>query len=156
MMAINSWASGMRITPDRLNTTIGLELRQSTGQSINNNSETALTWDVIDQNVGFTFTSGSSAITIPADGIYVLSCSVRWAANTSGYRRLSIYVSGSLLGDDAAPSIGSVTHPLTVGGKPVLLTAGATVDARVLQTSGGSLSIAQTSRTPNLTIWRVA
>jgi len=155
-MAINSWASGMRITPARLNTTVGLELRQSTGQSINNNSETALTWDVIDQSAGFTFTPGSSTITIPADGIYVLSCSVRWAANTNGYRRLSLYASSVLLADDAAPSIGNLTHPLTVGGKPVLLAAGATVDARVVQTSGGSLSIAQTSRTPNLTIWRVA
>jgi hypothetical protein len=155
-MTINGYAAGMKLTASRLNTTVGLEVRQSTGQTVANNSETILTWDVVDEDVGFGFSSGSGTITIPTDGIYVISCSIRWMANTNGYRRLSLYANSVLLADDAAPSIGNLTHPLTVGGKPVHLSAGTTVDARVVQTSGGPLSIAQTSRTPNLTIWRVA
>jgi len=145
----------MRITPARLNTVVGLEVRQATGQSIDSGSETLLTWDTTDENIGFTFTPGSGTITIPADGIYDISCSIRWAANATGYRRLSLYASGTLRGDLIVPAVSGVAQPLTVA-KTIRLAAGATVDARVIQTSGGALALAQTSRTPNLTIWRVA
>lgn len=132
----------------------GLHVRQLDGQSINNNTETKLSWDATAlANVGFTW-SGGTDIVVPEAGTYLAVCTVRWTANSTGYRRVSLYAN-TLYGDQSAPSIGSVSMPQCVS-MMLVCTAGTVIDVRVTQTSGSALELAETSRTPSVAVWRIA
>ncbi|MFF0721353.1 hypothetical protein [Micromonospora sp. NPDC003816] len=146
---MGQFPAGARIPTAKLNDR-HVQARQSAGlQSIGNNSETILNWDVIDSIDGITW-SGGTAVAVPISGLWTVSCTVRWTGNATGYRRIAIYVNSTLFADQAAPAI-PVNHPLNVA-FTAYLAAGQTIDARALQTSGGSLGFAVTSRTPNLII----
>lgn len=129
-------------------------LRQSAGQNIPNNAETQLTWNTIETNNGFDVTPGASGVPAPETGLYLVSCTVRWTGAATGYRRIALYLNSTLYSDQAASSIGTVAHPLSVS-MLVPATAGQVIDVRATQTSGGSLSFAATSRTPNLIVARI-
>jgi len=135
----------------------GIAVRQTNlvAQSIPHNSETKITWDTTDQNIGFTFTSGTDVV-LPENGVYMVTCTVRWASNGTGFRRIALYLNATLYGDMAIPSVGgSTTHPMSVS-TLIRANAGNIVDVRATQTSGAPLAFGPTSRTPNMFVWRVA
>lgn len=141
---------GQKLTPVAVNARMR-SVRQSAGQSIPNNAETALSWNTTDVDEGGITLSGGTGLVAPVDGFYVASCTIRWASNSTGYRRLALYLGGALYGDHAGNAISGVTQPMNVA-FVAWFAAGQAIEARVLQTSGGNLSIAQTSRTPSLTL----
>lgn len=69
---------------------------------------------------------------------------VSWAANSTGERYAGIFLAGGPVGQDRRLASGNAEQPVTTGVIPV--TPGQIVDARVSQTSGGSLNVANIAR----------
>ena len=105
-----TWTSGELVTAallnthlrdnlDFLNTAQSARVYSSAAQSINNNAQTAATWDseAFDTD-GFHVTSGATArITIPSGlgGLYLVIGETQWASNGTGWRRAHLIHTGS-------------------------------------------------------------
>lgn len=121
------------------------KMRNSVGQSIPNNTSTALTWDTED----FDTVGGHSTVTATSRyvcqtgyaGYYVVRAAAAWASSATGLRDIWIAVNGtetpgSMITVEAPPA--GVWSQMTE--TTVLLAVGDYVEAVVLQTSGGALS----------------
>ena len=80
---------------------VGVGVYKSGNQSINNSTDTALTWDTEDFDTdSFHSTStNTSRFTIPSGkaGKYLLSGTLWWEANANGLRAIKMYKNGSLI-----------------------------------------------------------
>lgn len=91
------WAAAPVSTPSY----VGVGVYKSGNQSINNSTDTALTWDTEDFDTdSFHSTStNTSRFTIPSGkaGKYLLSGTLWWEANANGLRAIKMYKNGSLI-----------------------------------------------------------
>lgn len=122
-----------------------VRLSKSATQSIANNTLTSITFDVEDFDDGglHSTTTNTSRITIPTGGggTYLLGGQAEFVPNGTGSRTLFITVNGtSTLSTvrDGSPSASVETRLST--STLAQLVAGDYVEARVTQTSGGSLN----------------
>lgn len=114
--------------------------------SINDNSETAISWDSEDFDVGnlHDVVTNPERITIPTggDGLYLVVGQVKWATSASGKKRgLRVYVDATLnLAHDGAADDDGDGMTQQVAGL-VNLTAGQYLTLKVEQDTGGALDI---------------
>lgn len=98
---------------------------------------------------GLTHSAGGQ--TAPADGRYLVSAGVEFAANATGQRRLRILDTGTAIATVSAAGA-AVTNGLTLT-KVVRLSAGDVITAQAYQTSGAALNVAgDTARTTFLDV----
>jgi hypothetical protein len=142
-----AWLAGMRVTAARLNaanpTFVSATLRQTSTQTILDNTTTALLWAAEDQdtNGGHDTVTNNSRWYVPLSGRYLLTCIIYWPANnTTGGRRLSYRVDGNLLtlsGDNRTP-MPSGTPTINALSRVMRLNLGSYVEAVVIHTAGVS------------------
>lgn len=134
--------SGQRLTPARLNPVLA-QLRQTTAQTITNNTWTAVTFGAedVDTHSGHSTSSNTSRFTIPLDGTYLLAGGVSYAANATGQRWCRWYKNGTELdGGGANINANSSGQTLMVAKTlQVVLAVGDYVELWAFQSSGVSL-----------------
>ena len=120
-------------------------LRRTTIQTISNNTPTDIsftteTWDT----AGF-HTGNNTDVNAPVDGVYLITGSVIFQANATGYRELQLTANLQPIADDQ-------DNPRSGGGIDILgvstvylLNAGDFVRMSVLQNSGGNLTVIPSS-----------
>lgn len=122
----------------------GVRLSRTGTQSIPNNANTALIWNIEDFDVGgyADLATQPTRITVLVNGYYSFVGSVDYLTNTSGARRLSFIDNNSkVYAPDQRPA--NTTGPiaeLTVATGPVYLLAGAWMALQTLQASGANLN----------------
>jgi hypothetical protein len=91
------------------------------------------------------FDPTTGTITAPIDGVYMLMAGARWEADSAGIRNLHIVTGGTQIASDSSGGDG-----LFVANNSVTtiarLTAGDTVIARVVQTTGSDLKALEDQR----------
>lgn len=122
-------------------------LTKSTTQSIANNTTTSVTFDTeaFDDGGMHSTTTNTSRVTIPTggDGTYLVGAHVEFAANATGHRTLLITVNGTSTQTTVREnSVSGTLETRLACSSLVQLVAGDYVEARVVQTSGGSLNVA--------------
>lgn len=143
-------ALGNRVTSvENRNKTI---LRKSANQAVPNATDTILTWDVVDVNVG-SMRSGNN-IVVPA-GNYWIAAQVRFVGNGSGTERVAYiinYNSGNLTSIDTKVLTGLAQAPMNTGagnlmtfGRAYTFTVSTTLCVVVYQNSGANLDVAASS-----------
>jgi len=122
------------------------KMRNSTTQSIPNNTSTALTWDTEDFDTvgGHSTVTNTSRYTVQAGygGYYLAHAAVAWASSATGVRDVWVSkngteIPGSMITVEAPPAGVWSQITATIVGP---LVAGDYLEAFVLQTSGGALS----------------
>jgi hypothetical protein len=84
----------------------------------------------------------SEFLVAPVDGVYVVSATVEWDPNGTGYRRTSIVsAEGGSFASVAGPPLGSPAYTSQQVSGIERLAAGQTVRVEVLQGSGGNLNV---------------
>ena len=122
-----------------------------TTQSINNNTDTFVTWTTQDIDTDDMFAPTSDTITINTTGVYLCQAQVVFAQNGTGNRFVHI-----VKNDDATPSYllniatgflpGNATNSLVVGCSTIAaLTATDTLKVIAFQSSGGALNAGDVS-----------
>jgi len=127
-------------------------------QTTTNNVNFVLAYNTaISNNFGFWNSGDNTKLTVPAGygGLYMISISVRWNPNATGYRLVVIRLNGatplSVNLDDSSASEASSAFACV---QP--LSDGDYIDSYVRQTSGGNLDVASLSQySPVLTLTRI-
>jgi hypothetical protein len=137
-------ASGA-VTPSKLGTFPAARARHNAIQTIPNNSGTALTLGLEDfdtQNLHDNANS-NNRLTAPIAGLYNITASVRWEANTAGRRVLFINhnAAGTIARDAVSPNNTSMFGPEQDADTLFRLSAGDFVEVGVFQDSGGPLDV---------------
>lgn len=116
-----------------------IELTKTGTQTSNNGTNTTQTgWTVTSNRGGFTEASG--VITIPRTGKYNIFGQIAFAANSTGYRALTILVNGNITFRQSGANAASIDTAMAINANSVQLTAGQTVALSTIQGSGGSLN----------------
>jgi hypothetical protein len=115
-------------------------------QSVNNNQVTTVNWGFEDFDSADMHdnASNNSRITVPEDGIYLISAQVNWTAVDLGDRLLVIYENGNTFpslshSDDGPDNTSGVSGVLS-------LSAGDFVEVKVFQSSGSTVSISSSAQ----------
>jgi len=130
----------------------------SANQNTANNTNLTLAYDTaIDNNYGYWSSGTNTRLTVPTGyaGVHLVTLSVRWAANATGYRLVTVQLNGAtplaINIDDASGSEAASTIAFTYR-----FSAGDYIDSYVRQTSGGALALAALSQySPVLTMTRL-
>lgn len=122
----------------------GASVSRDAAQTIGNNSDTAVTWNVesFDTDALHSLLSDTSRMTVPASGVsYVrLNASITFDNNSSGVRRIKIVKNGATT--IAAQSIdGAGFDALSVSSGLVAVSASDYFEVFAYQTSGGDLDV---------------
>lgn len=122
-------------------------IRRATALSINNATDTFVSFTLEDVDTDGMFTATSDTITIQSDGVYHVAASVYFAANNTGQRILNIYKNPSSVSDfasviagqwaDATQTLGTTLAASAIAS----FTASQTIKIGVYQTSGGALNV---------------
>jgi len=119
----------------------GALITRTTTQSINDSTETAITFTAETFDVGGYWDAGApTRLTIPTTGYYIFGGQVSWATNTSGIRDAKLFVNGSVINIETRnPVTGAfaIHHIVTVRS----LSATDYVELYGRQTSGGALNL---------------
>lgn len=137
----------------------GARVYNSANISIAHNTSTLLTFNSerYDTDAYHSTSSNTGRLTAPADGVYLITAQVYFAANAAGYRQVSISVNGTFI---ALEVIGAVTVASTATVVTLTtqysMTAGQYAEAYVLQTSGGDLNVVRSNAfSPEFMITRI-
>ncbi len=124
-------------------------VNKSSLQTVNNASTTGINFDTVVEDSWDMFTASSDRLTVPTDGVYLFTCSVTWAANATGQRRLNLRknsTTSTIVSGDFYPVAGVDTD--TFVSAMFKMSEGDYVDAQVRQTSGGTLDVIVTNVPP--------
>lgn len=130
-----------------LNVPPSAKVHRTTNQSINNATDTVITWETSAWNRGSMWNSGvnPSRITAVRKGIHEGGATIRWATSASaGERYACARVNGnslSRLGEQGVGYAGVVTLGFDIEGD---LNVGDYVEALVFQSTGGALNLTPT------------
>lgn len=118
-----------------------IALRSAVQSITSGGAGTLISFDAQEFDNASMFTPTSTNVTVQADGVYLCTCYVEWAANATGYRACDIYINGTVA-SGLTISLGTAT-PTTrmTSTNQFLLTAGDVVTFNVVQNSGVSLNI---------------
>lgn len=131
--------SGNYVIGDALGTQLGARARVTNAQSINNNTDTPLIWNQIDENSGATFiATNGTTFTIPADGLWSITAVLVVAAGGGARNFVAINATSTLTG---APGVYRATFDnaaevTTVAAATVPMLAGDTFTVSAFQSSG--------------------
>lgn len=119
-------------------------LFQSTAQTINNTTNTAITFDstVSDTYGGHSNTTNNSRYVAQVAGWYRIIGTITWAANNTGDRTISIAKNGSVIGyfGQGVPAAGLGVNPQVNVNGLVQLNAGDYVEIDTYQDSGAGVA----------------
>lgn len=123
----------------------------NTTQSINDSTNTALTFNTEDFDVGAMHDTGSntSRLTIPASagGLYWVNANTTFASNATGYRHLFIRKNGTTNVLTGALNLGNATTVTMINCSGILvLSAGDYLEIMAFQSSGGALNVGSATR----------
>lgn len=156
-----TWEPGELVTSSQLNThlrdnlnalfdtsqKIRCLLKEGSGQSINNNVATAMTFTTEETDIGdmHSNVSNTSRITVPVGGagLFFVSAQVSFTPNNTGYRLLALYKNGTPI-QGAESTQQQVTNQSRMSlsvATLITLADGDYLEAFVTQTSGGALTI---------------
>lgn len=126
---------------------IGCRARQTTGQSISNATDVAVTFDTEDYDTTsfHSTTTNTSRFTIPSGqgGYYFISATLAWPDASAGSRQIKIFKNGTQVsGAQYTVAVNSASASTYTTSTTVLnLSAGDYIEAFGYQSSGGSLSV---------------
>lgn len=115
----------------------GARAKRTTTQTITNNSSALITWTTEDYDTDGYFTASSTTFSIPADGYYLVICSIAWEANSSGTRGLALQKNTTQIARDTCYT-GNAFEQGNCCSTVVYLTTTDTVAARAYVDSGGA------------------
>jgi len=120
-------------------------IEKSGTQSIPDSTQTNLTFDTTDADDQKAF-DGTSTVTLPYNGIYIVTGYVAWAANTTGSRQHVVLQNGVSRAQDwrAATATAADGAQSTVS-SPINGKKGDTIKHAVFQDSGGALNVLASS-----------
>lgn len=151
----NLWVLGAL---SNLNVPPEFRVNRTTNQSINNSTDTAITWETSRTNRGSMWNSGvnPTRVTAVRKGIHVGGCQIRWATSASTGERYACVrinaVSLSRAGEQGvAPSGGVVTLDFPWEAD---LAVGDYLETIVFQATGGALNVTPTF-TWSVSLWGV-
>lgn len=128
-------------------------VRRPTDQSIADTTDTPVNFTAsatVEKDTHGMFASGSPAqLTVRVPGLYMLSATVWWPANSSGLRAAWFTLAGGQYGRDVRPGQNTGTNIISIACL-VHAAAGDAVTLTVRQSSGGSLSCSAGSNAPRL------
>jgi hypothetical protein len=119
------------------------QVRRTTAQSIPNGTPTLITFDTEDVDTDGLHTASGSKLTIATPGTYLVSASIPYDVNVTGYREARItkntvsFVPGTRAMIAAAPTVSTVVH---ITALEIPLIAGDFLELSGVQTSGGALN----------------
>lgn len=151
------WDGPLRSSPPA----IAARAYRSSTQSAPHNTTTVVNFDAIEVDTEGAITTGSQwAFTAPQDGLYLVAATVTLASNSSWAigetARLYLYRNGALYARLAADSNINANTPITLSGATLVeLQQGDTVDVRLYQNSGGTLSISGATGNTHVSIVKV-
>ena len=124
--------------------------RRSGTQSINNTSDTIVTYDIEDYDIGsiHDISSNVGRVTIPTGGagIYSFKAGAAWSNNETGFRVIDIIKNGTIVLAASTNDSGGSLCFSNVSGEDEF-SAGDFIEVRVRQNSGGDLTILGDERT---------
>lgn len=125
-------------------------------QSVASNTVTDVTFSggAITYNTDVTASLAAGSLTINEAGLYIVTASLVYASNATGYRALLIYnstVPEYVEQHYGPPSNGTVTTARIVT-EPISLPAGTVLKLRTVQTSGAGLALASTNGRPTASL----
>ena len=120
---------------------VGAKTQHSGNQTITTSTNTILNWDaeVYDTSGFHDDVTNNTRLTVPANGKYLIGCTLTWASNSTGDRVLALRKNGTdLLVGDARPASSS---NLSVQDVTIMedLASGDYIEVRAFQSSGGDL-----------------
>ena len=127
---------------------------RNTTQSMGNNNEDPITFNIVRFDNGGFWNSGSpTRLTAPASGLYLIGGNIQFAHNTSGRRILRILINGSNYIADQRSNATAASSDLALNVNTIYpLSAGNYVELRAFQDSGGSLNVLAADFTPEFWI----
>lgn len=150
-----TWTASQKVTSAQMNSNVrdpvnfflGVPkavLKQTSGQSIANATETALTWNAedLDNDNAHSVSTNTSRFTCQTAGWYLATAHVTWSANTTGVRWLVHQINGFNTSRYGLCQVNAVgTGDTALGSTTVLhLNANDYAEVIVYQNSGGALS----------------
>jgi len=133
------------VTTDKLATVPTTRLRRTTSQSIANNTATNISFTTESWDTANFHSTNSTDAVAPVDGVYLITGSVVFQSNATGYRELTLTANSSAIADDQRnPVSGGASDFLSLA-TAFRLQAGDVVRMSVLQNSGGSLTVIASS-----------
>lgn len=130
------------VTPAKLGTVPAARVTSTANQTVSNNSIALIQFDdeLFDTADMHDNATNNTVVTAPIDGIYLISAGVRWDANSTGSRFLSINVSstGRVQQVWSTPNTQESDHAVTTAFR---LSANDEVTLEVYQDSGGDLDV---------------
>lgn len=127
--------------------------KNSSGQSISNNTVTDITnWTLVKDSSG-SFNASTGVFTAPSPGNYEIILQVGWTTSATGTRVGRIKYQGSDVSYTEAPASASIPPTNFVLWSGPMLT-GETLKPAVFQNSGGSVNLSSDSNTTKLSIKR--
>lgn len=149
-----TWAAGEVVTAANMNLYLrdnteimgasrpSARIYQTAVNTLLNNTPTSLQFDTESFDVGglHSTTTNTERMTITTPGIYLLQATVSFAANATGYRRVSIVNQvGNAIATEARAAFGTFNNEISLVGVS-RLAAGDYAYVQATQTSGGSLN----------------
>ena len=120
-----------------------LRMDRSTAQSIPNTTDTSVVFNTtvfeVDDTGRLTPNTGTGVVTVNEAGIYRITAGVKFTANGTGRRELSINAGGTVTAYDIAATVASPGTWAASISSLIKLVATDTIIVKVVQTSGGGL-----------------
>lgn len=117
----------------------------SAAQTIATATSTAISWGAASQTNPNHWISGSpTRLTVQRAGVYELNASLLFATNSTGVRRLLVFVNGVALGtgsNNSVQAVAGVATSVNFVSRKLTLAAGAYVEIYAYQDSGGNLAV---------------
>ncbi len=132
------------VTTDKLALVPTTRLRRTSTQTISNNVITDISFTTETWDIGNFHTTNSPDVVAPVDGVYLITGSLVFQGNGTGYRELQLTENLAPIADaqdDARANASDFLSTSTV----YLLSAGDIVRMRAFQNSGGSLTVINSS-----------
>lgn len=124
-------------------------LRASAAQAFTNNVEAVVAFDTVVGDNDSMADLANNQIVCKTAGVYLVTATIGWVGNATGWRQARVYANGPLLANDVVtPGVATSVWQSTSG--IYRFSANAVVQLKGLQTSGVSLNTSPTSFTPTL------
>lgn len=148
--ALASWADSLyrALTASDEQRTVGARVWRSTAQTISDSTTTPISFDTERYDNGGMWVSGSpTLLRAVLSGIYLVTASIEWAVNSTGYRHMAVYnttTSQYVITQDMRTADASNVAGMSCAGL-VKLDLDDTIRLEVWQNRGGTLNINATA-----------
>jgi hypothetical protein len=132
-------AFGVEIVPvNNIRPIITADLYRTADKTVTHNTTTDLDFDASAYDPDGLTDLDAGTITVPRDGVYLITCSVRWAANSTGRRQINVTTGDiQMLDNRNATLVGATFCRIS---QAIYLPEGTTLSVTIYQSSGGDLA----------------